>query len=240
MGPDDAFSSVPYMKGSTFLRYLEDLLGGPEVFEPFLKFYLNKYKYQSIVTQDFKSTLYDYFNEPKYNLEAVDWELWLNGTGMPPVIPKYDMSLVDAATKHSKLWAESSVEAIKSSPIISESLLSVQVIEVLSQLLASNTIVDLNADKINLLASVYKINGCKNAEIRFRYLRLCIKAQLEDKIGEIIEFADSNFRMKFCRSVYRELGAWPKARPIAIANFEKVRDQMMKVCANQVAKDLGI
>lgn len=27
--PDDAFSVVPYEKGSTFLWYLEDLVGGP-------------------------------------------------------------------------------------------------------------------------------------------------------------------------------------------------------------------
>lgn len=27
--PDDAFSTVPYEKGSLFLRYLEDLVGGP-------------------------------------------------------------------------------------------------------------------------------------------------------------------------------------------------------------------
>ena len=29
MDPDDAFSKVPYEKGSTFLWYLEDLVGGP-------------------------------------------------------------------------------------------------------------------------------------------------------------------------------------------------------------------
>lgn len=27
--PDDAYNSVPYEKGHTFLFYLEDLLGGP-------------------------------------------------------------------------------------------------------------------------------------------------------------------------------------------------------------------
>lgn len=27
--PDDAFSRVPYEKGSLFLRYIEDLVGGP-------------------------------------------------------------------------------------------------------------------------------------------------------------------------------------------------------------------
>lgn len=30
--PDDAFSTVPYEKGSLFLRYLEDLFGGPGEF----------------------------------------------------------------------------------------------------------------------------------------------------------------------------------------------------------------
>lgn len=90
-GPDDAFSSVPYIKGSTFLRYLEDLLGGPTVFEPFLRDYLKKFAYKSIVTDDFKGALYDYFKDTdkKDKLGLVDWELWLKCEGMPPIIPKY-------------------------------------------------------------------------------------------------------------------------------------------------------
>lgn len=39
--PDDAFSSVPYDKGFTFLDYLQRLVGGPSVFEPFLKSYVS-------------------------------------------------------------------------------------------------------------------------------------------------------------------------------------------------------
>lgn len=59
--PDDAFSTVPYEKGHTLLYYIEHLLGGPQVFEPFLKAYLDKYKYQSIVTSTWKDYLYEYF-----------------------------------------------------------------------------------------------------------------------------------------------------------------------------------
>lgn len=40
LSPDDAFSTVPYMKGSTFLRYLENLFGGPSKF-----FFLNKFSF---------------------------------------------------------------------------------------------------------------------------------------------------------------------------------------------------
>ncbi len=75
--PDDAFSSVPYQKGSTFLYFLETQvlflvfvlffhhhhqLGGPEVFEPFLRAYIDNFKYQSITTTDFQTYLFSYFS----------------------------------------------------------------------------------------------------------------------------------------------------------------------------------
>ena len=90
-GPDDAFSTVPYNKGSTFLRYIEEQLGGPAVFEPFLKWYLQKFAYKSIVTDDFKAALYEYFgttDQQKETLNKIDWDTWLHKEGMPPVLPK--------------------------------------------------------------------------------------------------------------------------------------------------------
>lgn len=71
-------------------------------------------------------------------------------------------------------------------------------------------------------------------------MRLMIKARLE-RFAEIFEFANSNFRMKFVRPIYRDLAGWTDVgKQLAIENFNKVRDQMMKVCAYTVAKDLGI
>jgi leukotriene-A4 hydrolase len=37
-----AFSSVPYEKGSQFLYFLELTVGGAALFEPFLKAYVNR------------------------------------------------------------------------------------------------------------------------------------------------------------------------------------------------------
>jgi hypothetical protein len=37
-----AYSSVPYERGSQFLFFLETVVGGPEIFEPFLKAYILK------------------------------------------------------------------------------------------------------------------------------------------------------------------------------------------------------
>uniref|UniRef100_A0A182VM67 Leukotriene A(4) hydrolase n=2 Tax=Anopheles merus TaxID=30066 RepID=A0A182VM67_ANOME len=242
-GPDDAFSTVPYIKGSTFLRYLEDLLGGPSKFEPFFRAYLDRFKYQSVLTNDFKQMLYEWFREDPNNevlLERINWDLWLFGEGMPPVIPSYDRSMLEACLAHATLWAENDLDTIKNSPLVKQSLVSVQLIEFLAQLLERKKIVDLTAEKVALLGETYGFSTTKNAELRFRFVRLFIRARLIEKMDEILAFANSNFRMKFVRPVYKELGAWPQARPIAIENYNRVKDQMMTVCAYTVAKDLGI
>ena len=73
---------VPYEKGSTFLWYLEDLVGGAEVFEPFLKSYYNNFAYKSIDSDQFKA----FFLEKFSSFEAVkqiDWDTWLHKPGMP-------------------------------------------------------------------------------------------------------------------------------------------------------------
>eukprot|EP00099_Drosophila_melanogaster_P018767 NP_609916.5 uncharacterized protein Dmel_CG10602, isoform F [Drosophila melanogaster] len=241
-GPDDAFSSVPYIKGSTFLRYLEDLFGGPTVFEPFLRDYLKKYAYKSIETKDFQSALYDYFidTDKKDKLSAVDWDLWLKSEGMPPVIPNFDESLANVTKELASLWSSKSVAELADSAEIKTTISIHQLIDFLGKLIESKDIVDLNEGKINLLESTYNLKSSKNAEVRFRLNRLIIRARLIKRLDEILEFANSNFRMKFCRPIYRDLAGWPEAKPAAIRNFVNVKDQMMAVCSHTIEKDLGL
>lgn len=104
--PDDAFSTCPYEKGHTFLFYLEKLLGAGKVvwlrtnwsdfsllknyftakFQIFFKSYIDKFKYKSVGTEDFKSYLLSYFQEDSA-ISKIDWDLWLYTCGMPPIIP---------------------------------------------------------------------------------------------------------------------------------------------------------
>lgn len=244
VSPEDAFSSVPYMKGQNFLRYLEDLLGGPSTFEPFLRLYLKTFAYKSIKTEDFRSFLYQQFRDTHdAQLAEIDWDTWLYGEGMPPIIPKYDTTLADAAYRHATLWTQSDLSDIVKSPILQEPLSSAQKITFLSKLVEMDQqIINLSSPWIQLLQDTYGLGQAqnKNCEQRFRFLRLCIKAKLHDRMTEILAFANSNFRMKYVRPIYRDLAAWPEAKAEAVANFEKVRGQMMDVCAGQVAKDLGL
>ena len=58
-----------------------------EIFEKFLRSYFDKFKYQSITTDQFKEYLLTYFKDNPA-LKSVDWDLWLYSTGMPPIIPE--------------------------------------------------------------------------------------------------------------------------------------------------------
>lgn len=85
--PDDAFSSVPYEKGFNLLFYLETLLGGSAVFEPYLKAHVEEFAHKSITSEEFKTFLFSFyksnFGEEKVQLlNSVDWDAWFKGEGM--------------------------------------------------------------------------------------------------------------------------------------------------------------
>lgn len=81
--PEDAFSSIPYEKGHSFLFYLELILGGKgnfsflrifssfvpqlsnltDVFNKYLRAHIDKFKGLSIDTNMWKSYLYEYFSD---------------------------------------------------------------------------------------------------------------------------------------------------------------------------------
>jgi leukotriene-A4 hydrolase len=104
--PDDAFSRIPYEKGHTFLFYLETVVGGAEVFEPYLKAHITRFAGKSICTKEWKDFLFEFYAGTKAEaaLKAVDWDTWLFGTGMPPVIPEYDKSLLEVVERVSEKW----------------------------------------------------------------------------------------------------------------------------------------
>jgi leukotriene-A4 hydrolase len=81
--PDDAYSSVPYEKGSNFLLYLERKLGGLDVFLPYARDYVHTFRGRSIRTDEWKAHLFSYFgkhggDEKLKLLNSVDWQVGLD------------------------------------------------------------------------------------------------------------------------------------------------------------------
>ncbi|PNF40549.1 Leukotriene A-4 hydrolase [Cryptotermes secundus] len=239
ISPEDAFSTVPYEKGHTLLFHLEELAGGPEVFDPFLKAYITKFKYKSIDTDDFKKFLYEYFPNNSL-LKEVDWKEWLFKPGMPPVIPKYDTSLQEVCTGLCIKWMEWDAVAGGPCPFKPDdinNMSSGQVREFLAQLLEENP---LSVTKLQTMENTYKLNSMGNSEIYFRWLRLGIKGRWKEQVDRALEFVVAQGRMKFVRPLYRDMYDWEDVRDKAIAVFKSNKSKMMYLTAYTVAKDLHL
>ncbi|XP_064604430.1 leukotriene A-4 hydrolase-like isoform X1 [Liolophura sinensis] len=236
--PDDAFSTVPYEKGFALLFYLETLLGGPDVFEKFLRAYIENFKLQSIDSNQWKDFLFSYFKDKISILETVDWNTWFYGVGMPPVKPQYDTSLADICHQLGDRWSAASDGDLSAfSPTDLSNLSSVQVRQFLNHLLQQPP---LSVAKLEKMEELYQLMKVQNSEVHFRWLRLCIRGEWSQAIAPALKFVSDQGRMKFVRPLYREMYQWEVARPAAVENFKKQRPTMHNTTASLVAKDLHL
>ncbi|KAM8935304.1 leukotriene A-4 hydrolase isoform 3-T3 [Lycaon pictus] len=236
--PDVAYSSVPYEKGFALLFYLEQLLGGPEVFLGFLKAYVEKFSYKSITTDDWKDFLYSHFKDKVDILNQVDWNAWLYSPGMPPVKPNYDMTLTNACIALSQRWITAKEEDLNSFTAADlKDLSSHQLNEFLAQMLQK---APLPLGHIKRMQEVYNLNAINNSEIRFRWLRLCIQSKWEEAIPLALKMATEQGRMKFTRPLFKDLAAFDKSHHQAVCTYQEHRASMHPVTAMLVGKDLKV
>lgn len=94
--------------------------------------------------------------------------------------------------------------------------------------------------KLENLNSIFGFDEVKNAEIKFRWLRTCLKARWPDKVDVVLNWLNVIGRMKFVRPLYRDLYGWEDVRQKAIDNFKANRPNMMHVSAYTLAKDLHL
>lgn len=233
--PDEAFSSIPYEKGHTFLYYLEELLGGPEVFDPFLKSYIEKFKFKSIDTSQWKEYLFDYFKDKEDVLSAVDWKTWLHAPGLPPKIPSYHSESVKQCKDLCKRWADPDGDESKFSAQDVANFKPRHMELFLSFLLREKP---LSTERIALLTKLYKMEEVGNSEIKFRWLRLGLCAKWEPIVPHVTKFLRSVGRMKFVCPLFRDLYAWEHQRLLSVSLFHELKPYMMHVVVCKLSKDL--
>jgi len=235
--PDDAFSVIPYEKGSTFLWYLEELVGGGEQFEPFLRSYYDKFKYQSITSDMFKNYFLEYFSSLE-SIKKIDWDTWFYSPGMPPYKPNFDSSLATACRGLAKRWQD--WDTSKDCPFDGselETFKSEQTVEMLNTLLKGDP---LSIKALEKMESLYKLSENRNVEVVFRWIRVGLAARWKTILPLAVDLVSKQGRMKFVRPLYRDLYAWQDERQLAIDTFQKNKDKLMGMARDMVAKDLHL
>ncbi|XP_020782001.1 leukotriene A-4 hydrolase isoform X1 [Boleophthalmus pectinirostris] len=236
--PDDAFSLIPYEKGFALLYHLEELMGGPEVFMEFVKSYIQMFAYSSVTTDQWKNYLFTYFKDKVDILNKVDWNAWIYTPGMPPVKPQYDTTLADACIALSQKWIkakEQDLEGFKESDV--KTLSSSQLIELLTLLLQEDP---LPLTHVKKMQDLYNLNSYTNSEIRFRWLRLCVRSKWEEMVPVALRMATEQGRLKYTRPLFRQVYTFEKYREEAVRVFQAHRAGMHPVTAGLVAKALKV
>uniref|UniRef100_A0A3Q3GW40 Leukotriene A-4 hydrolase n=1 Tax=Labrus bergylta TaxID=56723 RepID=A0A3Q3GW40_9LABR len=237
--PDDAFSSVPYEKGFALLYHLEELLGGPEVFMGFVKSYIQMFAYSSVTSEEWKNYLFTYFKDQVDVLNKVDWNAWMFTPGMPPFSCCNDTLNNLCVSGTTPRWPtpakDQDLSGFKQSDL--KSLSSHQVVEFLSLLLQEDP---LPLTHVKKMQDVYDLNSFMNSEIRFRWLRLCVRSRWEEAVPMALKMATDQGRMKFTRPLFKEVFNFDKFHDEALRVFAAHRAEMHPVTAGLVAKDLKV
>ncbi|KAI9030189.1 hypothetical protein CLU79DRAFT_695144 [Phycomyces nitens] len=244
INPDDYFSSVPYEKGFNLLYHIEGVVGGPSVFEPYMRSHVQKFAHKSITTQDWKSHLFEYMlehngQETVDKLNTIDFDLWLKGTGMPPVIPQFDTTLADMCYTLADRWDKARDEASLSqfSSTDLEEMSSLQKVVFLERLSDDKPLPHASLAKMDEL---YQMTPIRNADVRFRWQKLCLLASYEPIYPHVVAFVSEQGRMKFVRPLYRLLYRADNGAELARETFLKHKSFYHPIASTLVEKDIGL
>ena len=248
--PDDAFSSVPYEKGFNLLHYLSTLVGA-EAFEAFARAYVDHFKFKTLTSADFRTFFMEWCRAREVDASAVDWDAWLEQPGMPPVTNSFSNELGAACSALGDRWLAPASEGEPKEtiggarPADVEGWSSGQLIALLEHMLEKVGDADAVpppplASRLASLDALYKLSASRNAEVRFRWQRLCIKMRAGFIVPQVVDFLKSQGRMKFTRPLFRDLFAWPEQKHVALETFTAWAENYHPICRQMVSKDLGL
>jgi len=238
--PEDVFSVVPYEKGHTLLFTIEQLVGGPEAMESYMRAYVSKFADGGpIDTADWYAHLCAHFPSVDFAM-SLDLPSWFKGEGMPPRLPSYDRTLLLAVEKFATEWLN-----IGGAPKSAEEDVYLTSFSAWQQMLfldelGKQTTTSLSQALLATLNSAYALEQSQNVEIQMRWYKLALGHAYSAAYAGAAKFACQHGRMKYCRPIYKMLFANPASRQLALDTFIANRSFYHPVAAAMIAKDLQL
>ncbi|XP_071559237.1 leukotriene A-4 hydrolase-like [Temnothorax nylanderi] len=224
----EATEYVPYERGCMLLEELENMLGGPSVFEPFFKSYFNEFAFKSINTQEWKAYLYQYFPEKKEMLDDVAWSMWFCDDPPPPIVPEktaWETKYFELAEEWTQTHNIPDALRDRNINLHLEKSLFLQYLHVLHHLRVKL----ITEEKLKRILEHYKFEEyCEhNAVIRFLWLLLCIKVRWAKKVDSALNFAIEYCLPVIACPIFKRLYEWEEMRRKAIETYKSNKGKML-------------
>ena len=229
---DDAYSQVPYEKGSNLLLHLEGLCPSKDVFLAYMREYIDVYAGKAVSSSTWHAHIIGYFREhhppTACRMERVEWDAWLHGEGdnLPNSV-HYDSALVTDV--RNALRSVNQPSATPGPPLVAAlepmqqslytahcepPLITVYLLDLVEQRSYS-------VGTLDCLAAQHKWRASLNPEIRFRYYRMMLPLQ-PDLVEEAASTLDSGARGT---CAYHRVGPGPRmdaVQPADHASFGRI------------------
>jgi len=200
--PDEAFSSVPYEKGSRFVALLERAAGRVR-FDGFMREYMARFRFTSITTEEFLRFLEERLPGVA---EAVGVGPWLYEPGLPENAPVFRSARLDALVALASRFAggehPTAVQIRGWNP--AETLVYLQ-----------NLPRELDPADCAWLDAALALTGRGNYEILVEWLTIAAGSDYEPAFPRTREVLVRVGRMKYLRPLYTALGRHPRTRALA-------------------------
>ncbi|KAK0065492.1 aminopeptidase B [Biomphalaria pfeifferi] len=202
--PDDTYNETPYEKGFSFVCYLQSLVNDVKKFDEFLRAYIQKFKYQSIVAEDLFDFFLDYFPELKekqvHEREGFDFtKTWLQGTGHSPYKPDLSASAELTGPVDLEIKRVTEIDVLDKPQEISL-WTTYQLMYFLDDLSAKSPLSDASKQRLVLYYPILKQS--RNAEIRQRWCEVVIKNEMLERKEDIRSFLHSQGKQKYTKPLY--------------------------------------
>ncbi|XP_062323597.1 aminopeptidase B isoform X2 [Osmerus eperlanus] len=239
--PDDTYNETPYEKGFSFVSYLAYLVGDQMLFDAFLKAYVDKFKFRSIMAEDALEFFLEYFSDLKkkgvHNIEGLEFDSWLNVPGWPPYVPDLSagQSLMKPAEELAELWRAEVLDLAGIGKTNIQSWKTYQSVYFLEKILEKSPLPRGNME--HLEEQYPHIVKSNNAELRLRWAQIVAKNQYQPGYKHVRSFLSSQGKQKYTLPVYRALwNGSEETKSLATEIFSATSHQLHVNVRNYVKK----
>ena len=237
--PDDAFNKVPYEKGFNLLYYLENKVNSDEIFQKFMRSYIDKFKKGVVKYMDFR-TFFETFIKNNVKdwekiLNDIDWDTWVFAPGFPPVENDFSNKYADEVDQAVKDFYENKLsdDFVKTFKdwftLLKQNFLNK--IKESDIELSENQLEFLN-EKLELIQGKYNVEvSCSY------YLTVLYHGTLSTKFEEsLVDFLGKHGRINYIRPLFSALAR--RNKELAIKTLDKYRNFYHSIIIKYIEIDL--